>query len=131
MLNHPCIPRVNSTWLWYISIFIKLILHVTILFRGFLKKIYIQGTGPVLQWLSLHVLLWRPGVHQFASWVQTWHCLASHAVVGVPHIKSRGRWAWMLAHGQSSSAKRGGLATDVSSELIFLKKKKCIFKSGL
>ena len=30
----------------------------------------------------------------------------------------------MLAQGQSSSAKRGGLAADVSSELIFLKKKK-------
>ncbi|GAA8719286.1 hypothetical protein HpDR94a_14830 [Helicobacter pylori] len=31
--------------------------------------------------------------------------------------------AWMLAQGQSSSAKRGGLAA-VSSGLIFLKKKK-------
>ena len=30
----------------------------------------------------------------------------------------------MLAQGQSSSAKRGGLAVDVSSGLIFLKKKK-------
>ena len=30
----------------------------------------------------------------------------------------------MLAQDQSSSAKRGGLAADVSSELIFLKKKK-------
>ena len=30
----------------------------------------------------------------------------------------------MLAQGQSSSAKRGGLAADVSSRLIFLKKKK-------
>ena len=28
----------------------------------------------------------------------------------------------MLAQGQSSSAKRGGLVTDVSSGLIFLKK---------
>src|SRR3712207_6315402 len=51
----------------------------------------------------------------------------SHVVVGVPHIKkSRGRWAWMLAQGQSSSAKRGGLAV-VSSGLIFLKKKKSKF----
>ena len=32
----------------------------------------------------------------------------------------------MLAQGQSSSAKRGGLAADVSSGLIFLKKKKKI-----
>ena len=30
----------------------------------------------------------------------------------------------MLAQGQSSSAKKGGLAVDVSSGLIFLKKKK-------
>ena len=30
----------------------------------------------------------------------------------------------MLAQGQSSSAKRGGLAADVSSGLIFLKEKK-------
>ena len=30
----------------------------------------------------------------------------------------------MLAQGQSSSAKRGGLAADVSSGLIFLKRKK-------
>ena len=30
----------------------------------------------------------------------------------------------MLAQGQSSSAKRGGMGADVSSGLIFLKKKK-------
>ena len=30
----------------------------------------------------------------------------------------------MLAQGQSSSAKRGGLTADVSSELILLKEKK-------
>ena len=34
----------------------------------------------------------------------------------------------MLAQGQSSSAKRGGLAVDVSSGLIFLQKKKKILK---
>ena len=39
---------------------------------------------------------------------------------------SRGRWAQMLAQGQSSSAKRG-LAADVSSGLIFLKKKRSNF----
>ena len=33
----------------------------------------------------------------------------------------------MLAQGQSSSAKRGRLAVDVSSGLIFLKKKKVVF----
>ena len=36
------------------------------------------------------------------------HCLSSHAVAGVSHI-SRGRWARMLACGQSSSAERGGI----------------------
>ena len=40
------------------------------------------------------------------------------------HIESRGNWAWMLAQGQSSSGKKGGLVADVSSGLILLKKKK-------
>ena len=39
------------------------------------------------------------------------------------HIQNGGRWAQMFAQGQSSSAKRGGLAADVSSGLIFLQKK--------
>ena len=45
--------------------------------------------GPVTQRLSahVHVPLWQPGAHRFGSQVQTWHCLSSHAVVGVPHIK--------------------------------------------
>ena len=37
----------------------------------------------------------------------------------------------MLAQGQSSSAKRGGLVADVSSGLIFLKKNKCLGSAGL
>ena len=41
------------------------------------------------QWLSAHVPLWRPGVRRFESQVQTWHRLARHAVVGIPHIKQR------------------------------------------
>ena len=37
----------------------------------------------------------------------------------------------MLAQGQSSSAERGGLAADVNSGLIFLRKKKNVFtKTG-
>ena len=48
------------------------------------------------------------------------HYLSSHSVAGVPHIKWRKMSA---AQGQSSSAKRG-LAADVSSGLVFLKKKK-------
>ena len=52
---------------------------------GELKKV--QGAGTVAQWFSVHVMLPRPRVHQFRSWVQPWYLLASHAVVGVPHIK--------------------------------------------
>ena len=43
--------------------------------------------GLVVQRLGVHTPLRWPGVHQFGSRVQTWHCLASHAVAGVPHIK--------------------------------------------
>ena len=51
-------------------------------------------------------------------------CTACQAMLWqASHIQSRGRWAQMLAQGQSSSAKRGGLAADVSSGLIFLKRK--------
>ena len=45
------------------------------------------GAGPVARWLSEHILLWRPWVHWFGSWLRTWHRLSSHAVVGIPHIK--------------------------------------------
>ena len=45
------------------------------------------GAGLEAQRLSAHVLLRRPGVCQFGFRVWTWHHLASHAVVGVPHIK--------------------------------------------
>ena len=45
--------------------------------------------GLVAQQLSVHILLQQPGVCQFGSRVLTWHCLASHAVVGVPHIEQR------------------------------------------
>ena len=45
------------------------------------------GAGPVAQRLSLHLPLWWPGVHRGRSRLRTWHRLASHAVVGIPHIK--------------------------------------------
>ena len=57
---------------------------------------------------NLHVLLWQPRVHSFRSWVQTWYHLASHAVVGIPHIK------WRM------------MGTDVSSGPVFLSKKRRI-----
>ena len=45
------------------------------------------GASPVMQLLSSHVPLWWPRVHQFGSWCRPTHCLSSHAVAGVPHIK--------------------------------------------
>ena len=53
--------------------------------------------------------------HGTAWWAMLWQA---------SHMWGRGGWARMLAQGQSSSAKRGGLVADVSSGLIFLKKKK-------
>ena len=66
------------------------------------------GASPVAQRLSAHVPLGWPGVHQFRSRVQTWHGLAIHAVVGVPHRKER------------------KMDMDVSSGLVFLSKKRRI-----
>ena len=45
-----------------------------------------MGASPVVQWLSAHIPLQQPGVHQFGSRVRTWHRLTNHAVVGVPCI---------------------------------------------
>ena len=82
------------------------------------------GAGPVAQGLSSHVpLLGGPGfagLDPGCGHGTTWHTM----LWWVSHIlKSRGRWAQMLAQGQPCSAKRGGLAV-VSSGPIFLKKKK-------
>ena len=51
-------------------------------------------------------LVWIPGVDIRTAWqAMLWQ---------VSHIESRGRWAWMLTQGQSSSTKRGGLAADLA-----------------
>ena len=63
------------------------------------------GAGLVAQRLSLHILLRRPRVHQFGSWVQTYAPFVKPCCGRRP-IKSRGRGAWTLAQGQSSSAKK-------------------------
>ena len=78
---------------------------------GWVIKSADMGTGPVAQGLSLHVPLQRPGVRWFGSRVRTWHCLTSHAVVGVAHIKQR------------------KMGTDVSSGPVFLSKKRRIGSS--
>ena len=86
-------------------------------------KYFGLGAGPVVQRLSSHV-----------RFLPTWGSPvqipgADMAPLGKPccgrrpTYKNRGRWVWMLAQGQASSAKGGGLAV-VSSGLIFLKKKK-------
>ena len=67
-----------------------------------LSKMSSAGPSLVAQRLNSHIPLPRPGVHWFGSRVRTWYSLASHAVVGVPHIKSRLRWAQMIAQGQPS-----------------------------
>ena len=74
----------------------------------------------MVQRVNSRTQLWQPGVHGFRSWVQTYVPLIKPRCDGAP---PGGRWAQMLAQGQSCS-KRGGLAADVTSGLIFLKKKK-------
>ena len=83
------------------------------------------GFRLVAQQLSLHIPFWQPWVCWFQSRVRTWHCLASHPVADVPHIKQR-KMGTDVSSGPVflSKKKRGGLAADVSSGLIFLKKKK-------
>ena len=72
-----------------------------------------SGAGPVAQRLSSHVPLWLPRVRWFGSWVRTWHCLSSHAVVSIP----RKKWRKM--------------GMDVSSGPVFLSKKRRIGNSQL
>ena len=69
------------------------------------QKQWHVGAGLVAQWLGSRVPLRRPGVRRFGSQVQTWHCLAVCAVVGVPHIEWR------------------KMGMDVSSGPLFLSKK--------
>ena len=57
------------------------------------------GAGPVAEWLSSCAQLWWPRVHRFGSCTT----LIKPRNGGIPHIKNRGKLAWMLAQGQSSS----------------------------
>ena len=79
-----------------------------IVLEAFHQKLLNFWASPVVQRLSTHIPLGRPRVRGFGSRVRTWHCLASHAVVGVPHIKWR------------------EMGTDVSSGPGFLSKKRRI-----
>ena len=110
-------------------------------FRDMIKRVSVQLKSRVTQelenymlknqglvrWcsgLSMHGPLQQPGVCQLGSWVLTWHHLASHAMVGIPHIKQRKMGMDVSSGPVFLSKKRGGLVADVSSGLIFLKKKK-------
>ena len=81
------------------------VIKTNTLYVLFVKIIVFQGAGPVVQQLSLHVLLQRSRVHWLGSQVWRWHHLSCHAVVGIPYIKQR------------------KIDTDVSSGPVFLNKK--------
>ena len=49
-------------------------------------QLKVHFSGPAY-WRRGYVPLWQPGVCQFGSRVRTWHCSASHVVVGIPRIK--------------------------------------------
>ena len=94
---------------WKLDVIKLLTLQGVIRFCGDQKNI---GAGTVAQWLSPHVPLPWPGVHGLGSQLRIWHCLAHHAVVGVPHAK-----------------KQRKMGTDVSSGPVFLSKKRRIGSS--
>ena len=90
-----------------------------------LLNLILKNTWGPARWaqrLSSQVLLRWPEVCGFRSWIWSYRSLIKPCCGSIPHIKSRGRRARMLVQGQFSSAKRGGLAGDVSSGLNFLKK---------
>ena len=60
----------------------------------------------------------QPGVCWVRSRVRTWHCLACHAVIGIPRIKRKMSMV-VISRPVFLSKKRGGLAV-VGSGLIFL-----------
>ena len=74
-------------------------------FQDRVPKILKSEAGLVAQQLSSNVLLWRPGVCRFGSWVRTWHRSLSHAVVGIPHIKYR-KMGMDVSSGPASLSKK-------------------------
>ena len=75
--------------------------------------------GLKAQQLSSHILFGSPGFAGLDVGCRPTHCLSSHAVAGIPHTKER-KMGMDVSSSQFSSAKRGGLAADVSSGLIFI-----------
>ena len=103
--NHCVTPTTLDHWAWNLQFHLW---TSSICTTWELVKNADSWAGPVAQWLSLHVPLRQPRVCPFGSQVWTWHHLANHAVVGVPHIKWR------------------KVGTDVSSGPVFLSKKRRI-----
>ena len=86
--NHGLMSQAEWEMLLYV---LKLLFEISIYTlysptNSFLLNIFC-GAGPMGQQLSAHIPLLQPGVHQFGSRVRTWHRLAHHAVVVIPHIK--------------------------------------------
>ena len=103
------IEHISNFWNYkLLEIYIGENLHHLGIFKDFLNRLKStdQGRPSGAADRFSHSASRRPGVHRFGSWVQTCHCFARHAVVGVPHIKQR---------------KTG---TDVSSGPSFLSKKR-------
>ena len=76
LLHERCCSENETTYSWE-EVFAEHISDKRLVSRGW----------PGAQQLGAHIPLWWPRVRWFGSWVQTWHNLASHAVIGIPHIK--------------------------------------------
>ena len=87
-INQSALPRLEQGWLPRSAQKNKLlpILSLVPFQLCHFKKYFRGGPGgsPVKCARSTSR---RPEVRRFGSWVQTWHRLACHAVVGVPHRK--------------------------------------------
>ena len=91
----------------------------------FISKSTAMRGRPVAGCMSLYTLLWWSGVQWFAFWVWTQHRSSSHAVVASHTEELEGpttRIYTTMYWGASGRTKRGRLATDVSSGLLFQKK---------
>ena len=72
MLNHPCIQRVNPTWLWRISLLMAIEFGMIVFCWEFLHLIH-QGYWPIV-FFSYRVLIWlsHQGNASLKKWI--WDC---------------------------------------------------------
>ena len=80
----------------------------------------------MIERLSVHTLLWQSRVHGLGSWAQTYTPFSKPCCGGIPHRRTRmtHNWIYNVYWGFGERRKRRRLATGVSSEPIFLTKKK-------